>query len=63
MRMYKIIREKILIRNIKVCSVLYISGSDVFLDELLIEYLVDVLFIMGESISFVDFILYRGRVG
>lgn len=61
--MYKIIREKILIRNIKVCSVLYISGSDVFLDELLIEYLVDVLFIMGESISFVDFILYRGRVG
>lgn len=61
--MYKIIREKILIRNIKVCSVLYISGSDVFLDELLIEYLVDVLFIMGDSISFVDFILYRGRVG
>lgn len=61
--MYKIIREKILIKNIKVCSVLYISGSDVFLDELLIEYLVDVLFIMGESISFVDFILYRGRVG
>lgn len=61
--MYKIIREKILIRNIKVCSVLYISGSDVFFDELLIEYLVDVLFIMGESISFVDFILYRGRVG
>lgn len=61
--MYKIMREKILIRNIKVCSVLYISGSDVFLDELLIEYLVDVLFIMGESISFVDFILYRGRVG
>lgn len=61
--MYKIIREKILIRNIKVCSVLYISGSDVFLEELLIEYLVDVLFIMGESISFVDFILYRGRVG
>lgn len=61
--MYKIIREKILIRNIKVCNVLYISGSDVFLDELLIEYLVDVLFIMGESISFVDFILYRGRVG
>lgn len=45
------------------CSVLYISGSDVFLDELLIEYLVDVLFIMGDSISFVDFILYRGRVG
>lgn len=61
--MYKIIREKILIRNIKVCSVLYISGSDVFLDELLIEYLVDVLFIMGDNISFVDFILYRGRVG
>lgn len=61
--MYKIIREKILIRNIKVCSVLYISGSDVFLDELLIEYLVDVLFIMGDSINFVDFILYRGRVG
>lgn len=61
--MYKIIREKILIRNIKVCNVLYISGSDVFLDELLIEYLVDVLFIMGDSISFVDFILYRGRVG
>lgn len=61
--MYKIIREKILIRNIKVCSVLYISGSDVFLDELLIEYLVDVLFIMGDSISLVDFILYRGRVG